>query len=222
MRISSRSLLSESELDQINQAVREAEAETAGEIVPVLATSADSYDRGLFYAAFMFASLATLLVVALYFLPFELFAHDPWSVPLYVLLPCQIGGLLVGYHAAVRAPGLHRAFIPHTFMQRRVNQAAKWAFQAHRLADTRHSTGIMIYASLFERVVVVLADKAINEKHDQATWDGVRDILLEGFKRECPAEGYASAIAECGRILKIDFPIQDDDTNELPNHLRVI
>ena len=222
MRISSRNLFSENELGQINQAVLQAEAETSGEIVPVLATSADTYDRGLFYAAFMFALLATLMIVAVYFLPLDFLAHDPWSVPLYVLLPCQIVALLVGYHAARGAPGLHRAFIPHAYMQRRVNQAAQRAFHEHRLTDTRQATGIMIYASLFERIVVVLADRAINETHDQPTWDGVRDIVLEGFKRERPAEGYANAIAECGRILKEDFPIQHDDTNELPNHLRLL
>jgi putative membrane protein len=215
-------LLSEAELAEINQAVLEAERKTAGEIVPVLATAAGSYERGLFYAGLMFALLATLSVVAFYFLPLSFLAHDPWSVPLYVLLPCQVAGLLAGYHWARRSPGLHRAFIPHAVLQRRVNQAARRAFLEHRLADTRHATGVMIYAALFERIVVVLADKSINEKHDQATWDALRDLLLDGFRRRRPAEGYARAIAECGRILQADFPIQEDDVNELPNHLRVI
>ena len=84
MYISSRNLFSEDQLAQINQAVQEAESETSGEIVPVLATFADTYDRGLFYAAMMFSTLAIMLVVAFYFLPLDFLAHDPWKWKMYL------------------------------------------------------------------------------------------------------------------------------------------
>lgn len=71
-------------------------------------------------------------------------------------------------------------------------------------------------------MVVVLADKAINEKHNQATWDKVRDLLANGLRNGTGADGFVKAIAECGSILEKDFPIKADDTDELPNNLRVI
>ena len=73
-----------------------------------------------------------------------------------------------------------------------------------------------------ERTAVVLADKAIASKLPQATWDGVRDLLTKGLSLGKGAQGFTDAIAECGKILSKEFPIQANDTNELPNQLRVL
>ena len=80
----------------------------------------------------------------------------------------------------------------------------------------------MLYVSLFERVAIVLADKAIAAKHPKKTWDGVRDRLLDGLKKGNAVEGYKNAIQECGTILSKEFPAKPDDTNELPNQIRLL
>ncbi|MCH8829466.1 MAG: hypothetical protein IID45_07810 [Planctomycetes bacterium] len=91
-----------------------------------------------------------------------------------------------------------------------------------RLTHSKASTGIMVYVSLFERAIVVVADKAINETHSQSDWDKVRDLLADGLRNDKAADGFVAALAECGRILAENFPIQKDDVDELPNHLRII
>jgi putative membrane protein len=216
----------------IDDAVRDAEQKTSAEIVPVLATQADSYDRALFLAAVASMLLATLAVVALFLAPLEnIFAVDQlpenwhipaaWEVPLYILLPVQLIALVAGYYAAVRFPGFQRTFIPRAVMQRRVDQAAKQAFFAYNLTHTAGNTGILLYVALFEHLVVVLADRAINDKHSPENWIKVRDTLIQGLKSASPERGFVEAIAECGRFLEKDFPIQPTDANELPNHLRL-
>ena len=129
---------------------------------------------------------------------------------------------MVGFYAAKGFPGLQRTFTPRALLQFQVNREAKRAFEAFRLSKTRDATGIMLYVSIFEKMVVVIADKSINEKHDQATWDGVRNKLIAGLKNGKPGEGYESAISLCGEILTKDFPIKGDDTNELANHIRIL
>jgi putative membrane protein len=47
----------------------------------------------------------------------------------------------------------------------------------------------------------------------------VRDLLLAGLRDGRPADGFARAIGECGRILAEKCPVQPGDTNELPNRL---
>jgi len=222
MRQTSKTFFTDEERARIDEAVKQAELNTSGEIVPVLATQAAPYDRGLFYASFMFAILATLALIGLYCMPLDFLAHAPWEIPLYVLLPVQVVALLAGYYLAQVNPDLHRPFVPHAFMQQRVNRAAHQAFYQFHLTHTREATGIMLYVSLFERAVVVLADKAIDEKHEQQTWDKVRDLLVDGLRAGDAVEGFEKALAECGRILEEDFPIREDDTNELPNHLRLL
>ena len=207
---------------RIDDAVARAEQQTSGEIVPVFATAAEPYDRGMFLAGIAFALVATLILMALAFLPMRLLPFAPWQVPLFVLLPVQVVAVLIGYHLARSSPALQRAFLSRSAMQRAVRSAARRAFETFRLTHTRDATGIMIYVSLFERMAVVITDKAINEKHDQSTWDGVRDLLVKGLHSSDPARGFEDAIEACGRILSQDFPLQPDDTNELPNHLRLM
>ena len=222
MRPTSSEFFDETQRKRLDEAVKGAEEKSSGELVPVLATSADTYDGGLFLAGLMLAGLVTLALFGFFFLPLEFLAYDPWDIPLYMLLPCQLVALLVGYHAARAYAGLHRTFVPRAYMQQRVDMAAHQAFRMFHLTHTEAATGILIYVSLFERMVVVLADKAINEKHDQSTWDGVRNRITRGFSSSDPARGFEDAITECGRILAEDFPIREGDTNELPNHLRLV
>lgn len=227
---------------KIDTAVGEAEKNTSGEIVPVLASAAETYERALFLAGVWATLLATLLVIVcwciyVFVLPPDspmswndqgevregaaLFWHA-LSAPLFILFPVQILAFLGGYYSAQGWPMLHRAFIGQGYMADRVRQAAHEAFYLFRLSETRDATGIMIYVSLFERMVVVLADKAIDEKLNQDAWDRVRDLVIDGFKTSKPEDGIVQAVEACGRILAEHFPRKSDDTNELPNHLRTV
>lgn len=226
--IDARELLDEAGRKRVDEAVQAAEQATSGEIVPVLASRSDRYDRAPFMAALAAAALATLVVVVgvgLYqvgtLASWEL-AELSWDAPLYVLLPAQVVGLALGFRLAQGNPLFARGFVPRALMQLCVDRAARQAFQAFHLAHTKDATGILIYVSLYERMVVVLADKAIDAKHGQDTWNGVRDKLLAGLRDGRPADGFADAIAECGRVLSVDFPRAEDDTDELQNHLRII
>jgi putative membrane protein len=206
----------------IDEAVSLAEKSTSGEIVPVLATRADTYDQAHYQAAILAAILGVIVTLGIFCLPFDELAYHPWEVPASLLLPVLAAGLALGYQASRRFPAVQRALIPQEVLDRRVYEGARRAFRDLGLRETRGATAIMIHVSLFERVVVVLADKAIAAHHPDATWDGVRDRLLSGLASGRGDEGFTQAIAECGRILAERFPIPADDTNELPNALRVL
>jgi putative membrane protein len=235
----SKTFFSKESHDRIDAAVVEAEKNTSGEIVPVLATAADEYARGLFLAGAWASIIATLAFVAVKcimaftgshsqpetfdgHIDWTLVLHESLHVPLHLLFPIQIAAYILGYVIAKNTPALKRAFIAREEMEAEVARAAHEQFYSQRLNTTRDATGIMIYVSLFERMVVVLTDKSIEVKHDQATWDKVRDLVLDGFKSGKPDEGYIAAIQECGRILAVDFPCKHDDTNELADHLRTV
>jgi putative membrane protein len=70
-----------------------------------------------------------------------------------------------------------------------------------------------------ERRVVVLADRGINEKVQEGTWDEVIGILTNGLKSGNACDGFCKAIERCGEILAGHFPRSGDDRDELPNKL---
>jgi putative membrane protein len=71
-------------------------------------------------------------------------------------------------------------------------------------------------------MVWVVGDQAIAEKLDQSHWDGVKDLVIDGLRKNTPAEGLCAAIKRCGELLAQHFPIAPDDVNELSNDLRLI
>jgi putative membrane protein len=93
------------------------------------------------------------------------------------------------------------------------------AFTAHGLHYTKAHTGILILASLFERRVVVLADRGINEKVRPGKWDEIVGIITTGLKSNDGCAAFCAAIEECGKILAVHFPRSPDDQDELKNNL---
>jgi putative membrane protein len=220
--VNPRAFFTQQEKLAIDAAVSQAEKGTSGEIVPVLAGRAGAYTHGLYHAALSMAVFATILVFGVHLIVHDHLQWDMWAIPVYVIFPAQLLALVIGYHAARRSPNMHRAFLPQALLQARVALAARRAFRDLGLSETKGGTGIMLYVSLFERVAIVMADKGIASKCPQSTWDGVRDLLIAGLRKNQGAKGFADAIAECGRILSKDFPPGAENPNELPNELRVL
>ncbi|HUU03879.1 MAG TPA: TPM domain-containing protein [Myxococcota bacterium] len=217
----------EAERTRIEQSVAEAEKGTSGEIVPVVATASGDYDRaedifGLWLA------IASLVVGWWLLLPSG--GPGEWSegalrvswVELLAGIVLAVAFFILGAGLAGRVGVLRRLFIPRGQMSREVESAAGRAFFEHGLRGTRHSTGIMIYLSLYERMARVTGDRAISEKLTDDAWRAVRDLIISGIKRGKAADGVVAGIRRCGEILAEHFPIEPGDVNELSNELRLI
>lgn len=63
----------------------------------------------------------------------------------------------------------------------------------------------------------MLADKGINLKVPQDTWQQVVDLIVQGIREGRPAEGLCEAIARCGEIITAQFPVRAGDKDELRN-----
>lgn len=114
-------------------------------------------------------------------------------------------------------PTLKKPFISKREMREEVEEAAFTAFYSHGLHRTRDLTGILIYVSVFERQVQVLADKGINDKVDPQVWQKVVAIVSDGIKAGKPAEALCKGVELCGELVEEHFPVKTDDTDELPN-----
>ena len=100
-----------------------------------------------------------------------------------------------------------------------VDMRAQIEFYESNIHKTAGDTGVLLLVSLMEHRAVVLADEAIDEKVPYETWEEVIRVMIDGIKKGHVGLGLAAAIERCGEILAEEFPIAEDDENELRDHL---
>jgi putative membrane protein len=196
------------EQEKIQQAVVAAERRTSGEIVPIIVGASDHYAE---------VSVTGLIVGLVTGSAAALIWGNPWGFTSAELAWPLCGaalGLLLSH-----IPVIKRRLIPKKRMAEAVHLRSLAAFTAHGLHYTKAHTGILILASLFERRVVVLADRGINEKVRPGKWDEIVGIITTGLKSNDGCAAFCAAIEECGKILAVHFPRSPDDQDELKNNL---
>ncbi|MFQ5697887.1 MAG: TPM domain-containing protein [Myxococcota bacterium] len=201
-------LFDEDAFRHVERAVQQAEQHTSGEIVPMLVLRSDTYAgaRALAAAALAFTSGVGVLASG--------------SEAGLWLPPVQALGFALGYWALGWGPLLRR-WLPEAMLEAPVERAARLAFLEEGLIETRDRTGVLIYISLLERRVRVLADRGIDDVVEPGTWDGVVETILRGIRAGRAEAGLVEAIRICGELLQASFPRRADDTNELSNRLRI-
>jgi putative membrane protein len=210
----------------IEAAIDEAEQKTAGEIVPVVATSSGRYDRGedLFGLVCALATLAATwwFVQDVEVTEAEWAASHTIALGLLPVLAIVVLAFLLGAVVATFVPALRLPFISRGEMEEEVERSAAAAFQRFRVRGTAAGTGILIYVSLYEHMVRVVGDDAVNARVTQADWDAVCGLAVDGLRAGRGAQGLASAIRKAGELLSRHFPLQADDRNELHNELHLL
>jgi len=208
----SNELIREEEAAAIQAAVREAEARSAGEIVPVLVEAADDHPGALWKAA-TFGALAAAAGAALVrpLLP-------GWgTAPLWLALPAALGAL-AGALAVTSIPALRRRLIGERRLDERVDACAAEAFLRYEVFRTRDRSGILILIALFEHRVRILADEGIHAAVPRETWERLAGEAAAAMRRGSPAEALRRAVERCGELLAEHGPRRrTDDANELPD-----
>jgi putative membrane protein len=215
-------LFSKADRDAIKHAVTQAEKNTSGEIIPVIATVSGRYDR----AEDVFGLLFSLACVAIGWILFHTnIPADSWgsfNFDLTAILITVFLGFVVGVLLTHLLPSLRLPFIALKEMQEEVDRAAAAAFQHNRLRNTQESTGILIYVSLQEHQVKVIGDDGISAKLTPTDWEHICEAIIQGFKAKDYTKGIIEGINLSGILLAEHFPIKTGDTNELANELVII
>jgi putative membrane protein len=201
---------SETDRAAVHDAVERAERRTVGEILPVVVERSDPHPGAEWMAALVFVLIGSS----------ALLAWMPWQQPLVVLLAqLLLGGF--GFGLARLLPDFKRLFV---FERRADSVAQEQAFQeffANGLHKTDAATGVLIFVSLFEHRVVILADEGIDSKVDADFWAGTDDVILEGVVRGSLRDGLVAGIDRAGELLGQHFPWREGDRNEIPDRVIV-
>lgn len=212
------------ERERVEAAVGQAEATTSGEIFPVVATASGRYDR----AEDLVGVLGSLVLLALAWGPLMSAAQGGWNgtidtaIGMGGALLVVVLGFMAGSMVATAFPALRLPFIPRAEMREEVERRALEEFQRRRVYHTAAGTGVLIYISLYERMVRVVGDDPIAAEMKQEDWNEISQAIVHGMKSGRPADGLIEAIRRAGDRLTKHFPIQPDDVDELPNQLMLI
>ncbi len=191
---------------RIAEAIRAAEQKTCGEIFCVMAAASSNY---------RFVPIARAALVALA-VPLPLFYFTPlWAEQIYFV---QIA-TFIACAIVFSLPGLRFALVPRWIKRDRASVEAKRQFAAHGLHLTEQRTGVLIFASIAERYVEIIADSGINDKVSPEVWNQAVAAMIAKIKQGQAVEGFLEAIRICGEVLAKHFPPGAIDKNELPNKL---
>lgn len=96
---------------------------------------------------------------------------------------------------------------------------ANQLFDELAMRETQDCNGVLIYLSFKPRLMAIVGDEGIHQKVGESFWESVYQVM----KADCQHGEFTFAIckgiAQVEQQLKIYFPIQKDDTNELPNEV---
>jgi uncharacterized membrane protein len=92
-------------------------------------------------------------------------------------------------------------------------------FEKLGMHKTALRNGVLIYISMTDRKLAILGDAGINSKVPADFWEDIKNDMIGKFSQNLFTEGLCEGVLKVGTHLKAYFPIESDDTNELPNEI---
>ncbi len=204
--------LSEPGKEKIRAAVKDVEKQTSGELVPMVVSSSYDYPMADVTGATAFSLPISILATPLIGGRFWLGSQNMW-----VFIGLFAIWFVLFYFIIRRISTLKRLFISKDEIEEEVEEAATLAFFREGLYRTRDETGVMIFISVFEKKVRILADRGINETVGPDQWKDIVNHITAGIHAGRQADAICEAVRMSGDLLKERFPIRRGDADELDN-----
>lgn len=198
--------LSQGQITELNQAISEAEKTTSAEIIPVLVKEVP---KGKIKACLTLISLLQVLSISLFLATGYLAFHK--GVNLKYLLPVAVLFFL-GVVIAKLMIWSHRQI--HDLV---VKEAVK-EFEVQGIGQTMFANGVLIFVSLKDRRVVILADKTIKDQVSDSTWNEIILRFQVKVKKSLPL-ALKAMIKEVGETCSRVCPKTNNDLNEIKNEI---
>lgn len=196
--------------ETLTKLVAEVEAKTSADIVVTVEPRSGNY-RDVDFTVGAFAALIGL-AAALY---------DPARHPEILILFDVVALFALGAWISSAWPAVRRALASKRRREDQVRAAAESAFYDEHVGSTTSRTGVLIYLSLLERQLLVLADQGITNAVAANAWNAcVVDLRRLGGAPD-PPKALLDGIRELGEVLAAALPASPGHEHELPNRPHV-
>jgi putative membrane protein len=194
---------------RVQEAIRRAETRTRAEIVCVVAQASSDYAA----LPHMWASFVALAV------PWPLIVFTHLSVQ--AIFSIQLAAFVFSF-ALLSLQPLRLALVPRAFRRAQVHRAAAEQFVTRGIMRTSGRSGVLIYVSLGERSLRVLADEAVNDVVSKQEWQALVAATIADLREARLAQGLVTAIDRCGDLLAERLPDDGSPRNELPDRVYLV
>jgi len=96
---------------------------------------------------------------------------------------------------------------------------AAFIFKKLEIHKTEQRNGVLFYLSITDRKFAILGDAGINAVTPDNFWEEIKETVLSHFKNNDFEIGLSTGIKMAGEALKVQFPYQKDDINELSDDI---
>lgn len=199
---------SEEEKNRIHDTTHQIELRTIGEVAVMVVDSSDQYAEAEVMGSLISGSFISLILTVIFF-----------NSSIWVYIPFSFLFLLLLLPFFKKIPLLKTPFISLKRKEITVRERAVRAFYENGLYKTKKNTGVLIFLSLLEHKVWILADKGIYEKIEQATLNSFAKTISQGVRDKQVCDSLCKVMKDVGNLLAADFPVTPDDINELSNEV---
>jgi len=217
--------LSKDDMKKIGSAVKKAESKTSGEIATAMIK--ESYNYAIYELIFAVIIGFLYFVIIMFFTgSIEQWLQEKfWDYSVnYLIMFYGFSTFIVImlFYFIGNISSIDRLIVPKKIRQQKVQERSIRYFMESGVYNTKDRTGILIFISIMEHRVELLADSGINEKIPKEKWQNIVDNILAGIKQKQIAKHLIESIDECGDLLAEHFPIKDDDKNELTDDIEIL
>jgi len=191
--------------EALTDCVRKIETTTDAELVLVVRARSGSYRHADYLCG------ALLAFVALLFLLFSPFDFHTYWVAIDVALLFLLGAFL-----SSRSNSVRRFLTSKKFRSEAVRTCAAAMFYEAGIANTAAEMGLLIYVSILERRLELIADRGILKGVNALEWNQIVFELHEAGGKPEP-ETLLAGLEKLGSCLGQHCPATGENPNELPD-----
>ena len=195
--------------EALAQAIRDIEKGTDAEIVIAVRGRSGSYSHADYLCGAIVALIGLIFVL---FSPFEF--HTYW-VPIDVAILFAAGAFVSG-----RSNFIRRLLTAKDFRAKAARTGAAAMFYEAGIANTSAENGLLIYLSLLERRLEVIADRGVLKAVPALKWNN-SVFELKRIGRDPDVDELIKALRDLGVVLAEHLPPTGENPNELPDGPRI-
>ena len=179
---------------RIEAAVRRIEQQSAAGLHVVVRHVSDRYALfALVWAAF--AAFAVAVAAAVIWPDLTI------AEGLLIQLPALVALAIIFEWLPIRL-----ALVPRRVKHAHARQLAHREFAAHALAERAPRHQLLLFVSLAERYVEIIADRDTHALAPEGTWDNIVADFIQRMKAGDAAAGMLAAVEACGQVLATHHP----------------
>jgi len=191
--------------EALTNCVKEIESSTDVELVLMVRSRSAVYR----HADYLFAAIISFLgLLFLLFSPFDF--HQYWVAIDVALL------FVIGVYLSSRSHAIRRLLTTKTFREESVRTKAGAMFYEAGIANTTAEMGLLVYLSLLEQRLELIADRGVLRGVPALEWNEIM-FELHAIGREPDPKTLQAGMEKLGTLLAQHLPATGENPNELPD-----